>query len=150
MSFMYLGFYISKLTSKNQLTLPLRLKENFGKRILITYWFENSLIILPFEKGEEVLTRVIEEASSLLPEARDLSRFFFSNAQVVTLDVKSRFVLPKELKEYAGIGSNAIFLGVNDRIELWDKKMYENYGKIREVQIRETAINHYNRIVNKK
>jgi DNA-binding transcriptional regulator/RsmH inhibitor MraZ len=54
--------------------------------------------------------------------------------------------LPKELKDYAQIGSEAVFLGVNERIELWDKKIYQNYGAIREAQIRETAIQHYNRI----
>jgi MraZ protein len=82
----------------------------------------------------------------LLPESRDLTRFFFANAVQVDLDNKNRFVLPKELREYAQIGSEAVFLGVNDRIELWDKKVYQNYGAIREAQIRETAIQHYNRI----
>jgi MraZ protein len=81
-----------------------------------------------------------------LPESRDLARFFFVNAAQVKLDSKNRFVLPKELKDYAQIGSEAVFLGVNERIELWDKKIYQNYGAIREAQIRETAIQHYNRI----
>lgn len=147
---MYLGFYTSKCTHKNQLTFPSKLKEKTGKRLLITNWFENSLIILPEEKGEAILNKAIENASSLLPEARDLTRFLYGNAVTVELDSKNRFVLPRGLREYARILHEAVFLGVNERIEIWDRKVYENYGKIREIQIRETAINHYNRIVKQK
>ena len=147
---MYLGYYISSCTAKNQLTFPNKLKALTGRSLLITNWFENSIIIVSAELGEEILNTAILDASSLLPEARDLKRFFFSHAVTVELDSKNRFVLPKVLREYARIGDEAIFLGVGERIELWDRKVYENYGEIREAQIRETAINHYNRIVSQK
>lgn len=143
---MYIGFYTTSISNKNQLTFPKKLSDQTGNELLITTWFENSIIVLPGSPGEELLNTAIQESSSLLPEARDLSRFFFSNATRVDLDTKNRFVLPKNLSEYARISGEAVFLGVGRHIELWDKKIYENYGKIREAQIRDTAINHYNRI----
>ncbi len=143
---MYLGLYETTVSNKNQLTFPSKLLSKAEKNFIVTHWFENSLVVLPEIDAENILQEVIKEATSLLPESRDLARFFFANAVQVNLDSKNRFVLPKELREYAQIGEEAVFLGVNERIELWDKNVYKNYGAIREAQIRETAIQHYNRI----
>jgi MraZ protein len=143
---MYLGLYATIVTNKNQLTFPSKLLAKAEKNFIVTHWFEKSLVVLPQSDAAQILQEVIKEATPLLPESRDLARFFFVNAAQVKLDSKNRFVLPKELKDYAQIGSEAVFLGVNERIELWDKKIYQNYGAIREAQIRETAIQHYNRI----
>ncbi len=143
---MYLGFYNSTVTKKYQLSFPIKFKNLTGEKLLITTWFEKSLLILPYDQGERILSKVISETSSLLPEVRDLERFFYGNAQEVRIGDRNRFHLSQKHREYAQIEKEAIFIGVSERIELWDKSVYENYGKIREVQIRETAISHYNRI----
>jgi MraZ protein len=143
---MYLGFYNSTVTKKYQLSFPARFKELTGEKLLITTWFEKSLLILPYNTGKSMLDKMISDTSSLLPEVRDLERFFYGNAQEVRIGDKNRFYLSQMHREYAQIEKEAIFIGVSERIELWDKNVYENYGKIREVQIRDTAISHYNRI----
>ena len=143
---MYLGIFETVVSSKNQLTFPSKLLLKAEKDFIVTHWFENSLVVLPKSDAAHILEEVIKESTALLPESRDLTRFFFANATQVVLDSKNRFVIPKKLREYARIGEEAVFLGVNERIELWDKTSYENYGTIREAQIRQTAINHYNRI----
>ena len=147
---MYLGYNATNCTAKNQLTLPSKFASETGRKLLIAKWFEHSLVVLPWSTGIEILKRVIEDNSSLLPEVRDLERFFYGSATEVELDIKKRFVIPKDLREYAQIGENAVFVGVGYRIELWDQKIYQDYGKIRELQIRSTAITHYNRIVANK
>lgn len=143
---MFLGFYLSAVTRKNQITFPNRLKQQTGGKLLITKWFENSLVILPQETGKQILDKVLLDSSALLPEQRDLERFFYGNAYVTELDMKNRFVLPMSLKNHAKISKRAIYIGVSDRIELWDEEMYANYGSMKELQIREAAIQHYNRI----
>lgn len=145
---MYLGFYTSNTNKKSQLTFPGKFKE-IGKQLLITTWFERSLLILPLETGDSIIKTILKESSSLLPEVRDLERFLYGNAQKIKIDSKNRFVVPSALREYAQIGKKAVFVGIGERIELWDEETYLNYGKIRELQIRETAINHYNRITHK-
>ncbi len=143
---MFLGFYISAVTRKNQITFPSKLKVQTGGKLLITKWFENSLIILPQETGKMTLDKILSDSSALLPEERDLERFIYGNAQLLELDRKNRFVLPMDLKNHAKITKRAIYIGVSDRIELWDEEMYTNYGSMKELQIREVAIQHYNRI----
>lgn len=143
---MYLGFYRSNFTIKNQLTFPNKFKKITGQKLLLAKWFERSVIVLPYETGEEIITKILKDNSSLLPEVRDLERFFYGSAVTVTLDAKNRFVLPVALAEYAQVKSKVVFVGVGTRIELWDEEIYQNYGKIREMQIRETAVRHYNRL----
>lgn len=145
---MYLGYYESHCTQKNQLTFPSKFKELAGSELLLTTWFENSLLILPTGAGKQMLSQIISDTTSLLPEGRDLERFFYGNAVTVRLDLKNRFVLPAHLKDFAKIGNDATFVGVGERIELWDLEGFANYGKIREIQIRDTAINYYNRVFN--
>ncbi len=146
---MYVGFTTSSCSAKNQLTYPSKFKKQTGDKLLITTWFEKSLLILPLERGNEIIGNILKETSSLLPEVRDLERFLYGNAVEITLDNKNRFVIPVYLRDYAHIKKNAVFLGISERIELWDEETYRNYGKIREMQIRETAISHYNRILKK-
>lgn len=143
---MYLGFYRSNFTIKNQLTFPNKFKRITGQKLLLAKWFEGSVIVLPFETGEEIITGILKDNSSLLPEVRDLERFFYGSAVAVTLDSKNRFVLPSSLVEYIQTKSKVVFVGVGTRIELWDEDTYHNYGKLREMQIRETAVRHYNRM----
>lgn len=147
---MYFGLYESTVTLKNQLTFPSKLRELSGGELFIAPWFEQSLVVLPKNKAEEVLDRLLQGSISLLPEVRDLESILYVNAQIVNLDKRNRFVLGKNLREYMKVGRNAVFLGIKERIEIWDKDVYMNYSKIREKQIRETAINLYQRITEKQ
>jgi len=146
---MYLGFHTSNFTTKNQLTFPNKFKRITGQKLLLAKWFERSVIVLPYDTGEKIITKILKDNSSLLPEVRDLERFFYGSAVAVTLDSKNRFVLPLSLAEYAQTKSKVVFVGVGGRVELWDEVIYQNYGKMRELQIRETAVRHYNRLTQK-
>lgn len=143
---MFLGFYTANITQKNQLTFPGKFKEEVGKKLFIAPWFEKSLIVLPFEKAQEALDRILQGSISLLPEVRDLETILYAEAQEAHLDKRNRFVIEKRLCEYANIHKKVVFLGIKDRIEIWDEEIYTNYGQIRKMQIRQTAINLYNQI----
>jgi MraZ protein len=146
---MYLGFYEVKLNSKNQLAVPSKLLHKTGVKLIITSWFENSLVVLDEKEGFKFLGKNLGSSTTLLPESRDLQRFFYANAVEVVVDKKGRFVLPKKLKEFAQIKGSAVFLGLGNYIELWDSEIYKNYGEIRSAQIKQTAVAHYERIKRK-
>lgn len=59
---------------------------------------------------------------------RSTERFIFSTAYEIELDDQGRFVLPAFLRELTGIkeGSEVVFLGLGDRIELWERKAWED------------------------
>ncbi len=56
---------------------------------------------------------------------REFVRAFQRGATPLVLDATGRVLLPKTLLEYAGIGSELILACQLDKIELWDKKVYD-------------------------
>lgn len=137
---MFLGVYNVSVREKNRIAFPAKLRSQTGKRLLITNWFEKSLLILPKANWEELVKEIFKKGSFLLPEVRDLDRFIYGGTFEIELDVEGRFVLPPYLREYALIGKSAVFVGGMWYIELWDEKVFENHRAINQLQISKKAI----------
>jgi MraZ protein len=45
------------------------------------------------------------------------------------LDGQSRITVPRELLQFAGIENDVLILGVLERIELWNPRIYQDYLK---------------------
>jgi MraZ protein len=60
-------------------------------------------------------------------DAQKPLRVIFSSAQELTEDNQGRVMLPKNLREYAGLHKEIIFIGVGNRAEIWSKENYDKY-----------------------
>lgn len=56
----------------------------------------------------------------------DAQRDFFEFVEPFALDAAGRIVLPKRLREIAGIGDHATCVGVFGRLEVWATERWEN------------------------
>jgi MraZ protein len=54
-----------------------------------------------------------------------LKRFIGSGSEQVTLDKAGRICLPEKMAKDAGIGTEAILVGLLDRFEIWSPDRYE-------------------------
>jgi MraZ protein len=52
-------------------------------------------------------------------------RLYIGSATDVEIDAGSRVLVPPELRHWAGLERDVVFMGVGDRFELWDKSRYE-------------------------
>lgn len=52
-------------------------------------------------------------------------RLFTAGVKIIELDGTGRLLIPKDLSEFAGIGSNIVLSSAGSYIELWDKAAYE-------------------------
>ncbi len=129
---MFLGRYYSYVSQKGRLALPSKFRNSTGKNIVITRWYEKCLVIVGKENWKTFFDRLIKKESVPTRPIRSTERFIFSTAYEVELDDQGRFVLPVFLREITGIkeGSEVVFLGLGDRIELWDKKVWEEEEEI--------------------
>ena len=60
-------------------------------------------------------------------ESRNFNRLFFSGAIEIIPDKQGRFIVPQYLKDYANIKKEIIIIGVSNRIEIWDNRMWQDF-----------------------
>jgi len=51
------------------------------------------------------------------------------SAYEIEPDTQGRIVLPINLVSYAGLKENLVFLGLKDRVEIWNKEVWEEKEK---------------------
>ena len=75
----------------------------------------------------EKLNKKLSKLNRLIKANDVFVRRFTGGATNVEADTTGRLLLPKSLSEYADISADLKVLGSNNVIELWDKKMYDDF-----------------------
>lgn len=123
-----IGQYDGKVGEKGRIAFPKRLRVIIGDRLIITFGYENSLIIVS-ETGWKALLEGTEGRPFIQKATRQTQRFLLGGASFVELDSKGRFIIPEYLRRFAKIKETAVFLGILRYVELWDKLHWEEYRK---------------------
>jgi MraZ protein len=79
---------------------------------------------------EDSLARLAERLARSSPnaeEVRAFGRLFYARAQSVELDSQGRVRIPPELAQLSGLNKEAVLIGVQDHMELWDRSRWEQY-----------------------
>jgi MraZ protein len=74
----------------------------------------------------------MEEVSKLNknnPDVRRLVRLLFNGTHYDRMDSQFRIIIPQKLKLHARIESEILVTGTDDRIELWNPAMYDEWEK---------------------
>ena len=130
---MFLGEFTHKLDSKNRIMMPSEFRENLIDEIFITKGPESSLIIYIKEEFEKQSAR-LNDLSNENKKNRAIKRLFFSSTIKTSLDKQGRILLNKNLRDYAHIEDEAMIIGNNLTIEIWDVKQWQKY--INEVEVK--------------
>ncbi len=134
---MFLGHFEAKLdVKKGRTVLPSSLRKQMGKKCIITKGFERSLMLVNINSWENLIKNITGK-SFLSGMSRQTDRFLLGNAFELNLDDQSRFVIPIKLREYANLNNSIIFVGVGNRIEIWDKKSWEDNNQYLDSNIAE-------------
>ncbi len=99
--------------------MPARFRAELATGAHVTRWMDNCLAIFPNQAWQKLAERVGEQRYADAG-ARAFSRFLFSGAFDVELDAQGRVVLPAALRDFAGLGQEAVVVGSLDHIELWE------------------------------
>ena len=122
---MFLGHYQTNFDSqKGRTSVPKVYAKELGREAVITKGYEGSLLIVKKSDWESIVTQVTGQGF-LSGFSRQTDRFLLGNAFEVTFDAQGRFVVPSKLREYAHLGKEVIFVGVGNRIEVWDRTLWE-------------------------
>ena len=124
-----LGEYDCKVDVKGRLLLPSGLKkqlndfshEGFVVNLNIFY---SCLDVYPMSEWNKVSEKLSKLNRFVKKEALFI-RKFLNGATPVFPDTNGRLNLPIVLTKYAELNKDVKVLGNNDRIEIWDKALYE-------------------------
>lgn len=126
----FLGKIDAKLDAKGRVFVPSVfrkvLSEDERERIVVRMEAdEKYLLVYP----ESVWNKQVLDLQSKLnewdPEDQMLLMQFVGDAEVLEFDAQGRVLLPKRLQMRMGLESEVVFVGMVDRIAMWNKSMYE-------------------------
>lgn len=126
----FIGSYSYTVDAKGRINIPSRMKKNISpnanEMFIVTRGYEECLFLYPYDEWQKVEDS-IRNLISADPQHRFIARTLLEWATESTLDKQSRIVIPKELLQFAKIQNEVKIIGVLDRIEVWDPKLYEEY-----------------------
>ncbi len=115
------------LDAKGRLAIPTRYRERIASRcdgqLVVTVDKDYCLLLYPLPDWEEI-ERKLMRLPSLDKRARRLQRLMVGHATEVEVDGHGRILLSRELREFAGLGKQAVLLGQGNRFELWDEERW--------------------------
>lgn len=139
---MFYGEYEHSLDKKGRLILPAKIREtakaNYIEKFYITRGLDTCLFLFSEDEWRTQETR-FKSLSFTKKEARRFNRLFFSGAVEVVSDGQGRILIPKYLKDYAGIKRDVVITGVSNRIEIWDKDRWHKFYNENRDSFEETA-----------
>ena len=123
---MFLGEYKHTCDNKNRLRLPPRLKADVTGGLVLTKGNDGCLFIVPKNQFDSILEK-INNLPMFDSRAQMPIRMLFSSAVEIEEDNQGRFLLPANLKDFAKINKEVVFIGVGNRIELWSQENWNKY-----------------------
>lgn len=125
----FLGEYECKIDSKGRVMLPVGLRKQVSpeaqERFVINRGFEKCLALYPHNEWQRISAEV-NKLNLYNKKNRDFARYFFRGATELALDGNGRLLMPRSLLEYADIKAEVVLFAYSNRIEVWDKQLYDN------------------------
>ncbi|MBO4775496.1 MAG: division/cell wall cluster transcriptional repressor MraZ [Lachnospiraceae bacterium] len=116
--------YQNNMDAKGRVILPIKFRETIGNKFVLTKGIDHNLTIYPIEEWkrvEEKLSRLKQGSLS----ARNLKRLLQGSAVEVEIDNQDRISIPQNLRVYAGLEKELLFVGQGEYIEIWAKNRFD-------------------------
>ncbi|MBP3766375.1 MAG: division/cell wall cluster transcriptional repressor MraZ [Bacilli bacterium] len=122
---MFMGEYNYTIDDKGRLTIPSKFREKLGSNFIVTRGLDKCLFVYPKEEWDNVISKYKELPNT--KDARAFMRFFLSGADQNDFDKQGRINIVSSLKSYANLTKDCVIIGVNERIEIWDKESWNKF-----------------------
>jgi MraZ protein len=122
---MLIGQYATTVTGGNRVAIPKKFRAKLGKNFIVAKWYESCLVLVATNSWEALLERITGTKSTVTVPVRRTDRFILGSAFELAPDNQGRAVLLKTLVAFAGLKDEIVFVGLGDRVEIWDKQRWE-------------------------
>ncbi len=130
---MLIGEYTHTIDDKNRLSLPVKFRQEMGKKIVVTPGLDGCLWIFTMAQWKSISEK-LGESSMLSADTRSFNRYMLGGAVEVDVDTIGRILVPDFLKDRANLKTKVVLIGVQSRVEIWNEKSWIEYKKVVEKQ----------------
>ncbi|MDC1179801.1 division/cell wall cluster transcriptional repressor MraZ [Flavobacteriaceae bacterium] len=128
-----IGTHECKADVKGRIMLPSSLKKQLSSVlqdgfVLKRAVFQNCLELYPITEWNELIENV-NSLNRFKKKNNDFIRRFTAGVRLVELDSSGRFLIPKDLIDFADISKDIVISSSVNIIEIWDKRSYEKVLK---------------------
>lgn len=117
------GEFKSTLDAKGRMNFPVKLREAFGESFVISKTIGAQCIkVYTAEDWSALVARI-----QAMPQTKtaEIQRFLFGSAFEIEPDKQGRMLIPAPLREYAGLETDVVIVGLSGRAEIWDKAKWD-------------------------
>ena len=117
----------STLDDKGRVSIPVRFREQYQGKLVITWGIEHCAWIMApavwknFEQTLRDSDKFTQEERLILEDKH------LDQAQVVELDKAGRIAIPPTLRRYAGLTGECIVISAENRLSIWDAGVFNAY-----------------------
>lgn len=124
---MLIGTYRHQVDQKCRMRMPTKFKAELGENFIITKGNDNCLYAFSAESFNQLHAKLAS-----LPifdsEVQKPVRMILASAFEAEEDNQGRILVAKELREYAGIAKDIVFIGAGSRVEIWAAEAWDKYN----------------------
>lgn len=129
LTYMLIGEHLHTIDDKSRVSLPSKFRKEMGSNVVIAPGIDSCLFVFTLKGWKEFAERLSKPDSSSVLQAdnRNFNRIIFGRATEVEVDSIGRILIPTHLCEHAGITTKVAIIGVLNRVEIWDEKLWSSY-----------------------
>lgn len=119
---MLMGEHKCNMDEKGRLNFPAKFRDDMGEEFVVTRWLDKCLVAFPqteWERIDEIL------ASKSLAKSRNIMRFIYSGASMVSPDKQGRILVAPPQRQHAGLEKEVVVIGMKRYAEIWDADAWQ-------------------------
>lgn len=121
---MFLGTSDHHLDSKGRVILPTNFREQLGESFYITMGFNRCAQVMSVDEFDRLREQIRQLPAD---KALSLQYLLISPAKLVSPNSQGRIIIPQKLREDAGLSADVTVVGMDSRIEIWDKATFDDF-----------------------
>ena len=128
----FIGYSSTKMDAKNRVPVPVIFRRSLQqgedqRLVLTTDLYQKCLVLYPRAAWEAEKAKMRDRLDLYDEEQLGFYESFVAEANPVEPDSLGRILVPKDFVEAVGLKSDVRFVGVDDKIKLWDEAEYSRF-----------------------
>lgn len=124
---MFTGMTYQSLDAKGRVTLSQKFRDELGENFYVTSGFDKDfkcVQIMSAKQFDRLLSQIRELPART---ALRLQYILISPATEVSANAQGRVQIPQALRDNANLKKDIVVLGMDTRVEVWDKDVYDEF-----------------------